>query len=137
MEVRGPDPEPPADRVLARASELLELGLEIEPFGRGAIAVRGTPALFGPMDAKGLIRDLADDFAEFEASLSLKERLEEVMGNMACRGSVRAGRRLTGEEMNALLRQMETTPHSGQCNHGRPTYVELKLSDIEKLFGRR
>jgi DNA mismatch repair protein MutL len=126
-----------AERVLARAAELLELGLEIEPFGRGAVAVRATPALFGPMDAKGLIRDLADDFAEYEAGLSLKERLEEVMGNMACRGSVRAGRRLTGDEMNALLRQMEATPHSGQCNHGRPTYVELKLSDIERLFGRR
>ena len=129
--------EEEADRVLARAPELLELGLEIEPFGRGAVAVRGTPALFGPMDAKGLIRDLADDFAEYEAGLSLKERMEEVMGNMACRGSVRAGRRLTGEEMNALLRQMEATPHSGQCNHGRPTYVELKLADIERLFGRR
>ena len=89
------------------------------------------------MDVKGLIRDLADDFAEYEAGLSLKEKLEDVMGNMACRGSVRAGRRLTAEEMNALLRQMEATPHSGQCNHGRPTYVELKLADIEKLFGRR
>lgn len=129
--------EEEADRVLARAAELLEMGLEIEPFGRGAVAVRGTPALFGPMDAKGLIRDLADDFGEYEAGLSLKERMEEVMGNMACRGSVRAGRRLTGEEMNALLRQMEATPHSGQCNHGRPTYVELKLADIERLFGRR
>ncbi len=83
---------------------------------------------------KGLVRDLADDFAEYEAGLALKERMEEVMGNMACRGSVRAGRRLTAEEMNALLRQMEATPHSGQCNHGRPTYVELKLADIEKLF---
>jgi DNA mismatch repair protein MutL len=129
--------EEEADRVLARAAELLEMGLEIEPFGRGAVAVRGTPALFGPMDAKGLIRDLADDFGEYEAGLSLKERMEEVMGNMACRGSVRAGRRLTAEEMNALLRQMEATPHSGQCNHGRPTYVELKLADIERLFGRR
>ena len=99
--------------------------------------MRATPALFGLMDAKGLIRDLADDFAEYEAGLALKERLEEVMGSMACRGSVRAGRRLTVEEMNALLRQMEATPHSGQCNHGRPTYVELKLADIERLFGRR
>ncbi|MDP3493399.1 MAG: DNA mismatch repair protein MutL, partial [Hyphomonadaceae bacterium] len=98
---------------------------------------RATPALFGQMDVKGLIRDLADDFAEYEAGLALKERMEEVMGNMACRGSVRAGRRLTADEMNALLRQMEATPHSGQCNHGRPTYVELKLADIEKLFGRR
>ena len=129
--------EEEAERVLARAPELQELGLEIEPFGRGAVAVRATPAIFGTMDAKGLIRDLADDFVEYEAGLSLKERTEEVMGNMACRGSVRAGRRLTADEMNALLRQMEATPHSGQCNHGRPTYVELKLADIEKLFGRR
>jgi DNA mismatch repair protein MutL len=129
--------EEEATRVLERAQELLQLGLEVEPFGRGAIAVRATPALFGAMDVKGLIRDLADDFAEYEAGLSLKERIEEVMGNMACRGSVRAGRRLTADEMNALLRQMEATPHSGQCNHGRPTYVELKLADIEKLFGRR
>jgi DNA mismatch repair protein MutL len=129
--------EEEALRVLDRAEELLAMGLEVEPFGRGAVAVRATPALFGAMDVKGLIRDLADDFAEYEAGLALKERMEEVMGNMACRGSVRAGRRLTAEEMNALLRQMEATPHSGQCNHGRPTYVELKLSDIEKLFGRR
>ena len=129
--------EDEAARVLARADELLPLGLEIEAFGTGAICVRATPALFGEMDVKGLIQDLADDFAEYEEGLVLKERFEEVMGNMACRGSVRAGRRLTGEEMNALLRQMEATPHSGQCNHGRPTYVELKLADIERLFGRR
>ena len=129
--------EEEALRVLDRADELLAMGLEVEPFGRGAVAVRATPAIFGEMDVKGLIRDLADDFAEYEAGLALKERMEEVMGNMACRGSVRAGRRLTADEMNALLRQMEVTPHSGQCNHGRPTYVELKLADIEKLFGRR
>ncbi|MEM9740588.1 MAG: DNA mismatch repair endonuclease MutL [Pseudomonadota bacterium] len=129
--------EDEATRVLERASELAELGLEVEPFGPGAICVRATPALFGEMDAAGLVRDLADDFAEYEAGLALKERFEEVMGNMACRGSVRAGRRLNGEEMNALLRQMEATPHSGQCNHGRPTYVELKLADVERLFGRR
>ena len=129
--------EDEAARVLERAEELAELGLEIEPFGSGAICVRATPALFGEMDAMGLIRDLADDFAEYDAGLALKEGFEEVMGNMACRGSVRAGRRLNGEEMNALLRQMEATPHSGQCNHGRPTYVELKLADIERLFGRR
>ena len=129
--------EDEATRVLARAEELLMLGLEIEPFGVGAICVRATPALFGEMDVKGLLQDLADDFAEYEEGLVLKERFEEVMGNMACRGSVRAGRRLNAEEMNALLRQMEATPHSGQCNHGRPTYVELKLADIERLFGRR
>lgn len=126
-----------AERVIARAPELLDMGLEIEPFGRGAVAVRATPAMFGAMDARGLIRDLADDFADMDSGLSLKERLEEVLGSMACRGSVRAGRRLNADEMNALLRQMEATPHSGQCNHGRPTYVELKLADIERLFGRR
>ncbi|MHA7898626.1 MAG: DNA mismatch repair endonuclease MutL [Henriciella sp.] len=129
--------EDEASRVLERSEELRELGLEIEAFGAGAICVRATPALFGEMDVAGLIQDLADDFAEYDAGLALKERFEEVMGNMACRGSVRAGRRLNAEEMNALLRQMESTPHSGQCNHGRPTYVELKLADIERLFGRR
>ncbi|KAF0179508.1 MAG: DNA mismatch repair endonuclease MutL [Hyphomonadaceae bacterium] len=125
------------DALLARADELAELGLVIEPFGVGAVAVRETPALLGQIDAKGMLRDLADDIAELGAAHALKERLEEVCSSMACRGSVRAGRRLTGDEMNALLRQMEATPHSGQCNHGRPTYVELKLADIEKLFGRR
>lgn len=129
--------EDEAARILERADELAGLGLEVEPFGAGAVCVRATPALFGEMDTAGLIRDLADDFAEYEAGLALKERFEELMGNMACRGSVRAGRRLNGEEMNALLRQMEATPHSGQCNHGRPTYVELKLADVERLFGRR
>lgn len=129
--------EDEAARVIARTEELAELGLEIEPFGAGAICIRATPALFGEMDAAGLLQDLADDFAEYDAGLALKERFEEVMGNMACRGSVRAGRRLNADEMNALLRQMEATPHSGQCNHGRPTYVELKLADIERLFGRR
>jgi len=129
--------EDEAARVLERTGELSELGLEIEPFGAGAICIRATPALFGEMDAAGLIQDLADDFAEYDAGLALKERFEDVMGNMACRGSVRAGRRLNAQEMNALLRQMEATPHSGQCNHGRPTYVELKLADIERLFGRR
>ena len=129
--------EDEAVRVLERSAELAQLGLELEPFGKGAVCVRATPALFGEMDVAGLIQDLADDFAEYDARLALKERFEEVMGYMACRGSVRAGRRLNAEEMNALLRQMEATPHSGQCNHGRPTYVELKLADIERLFGRR
>ncbi|MGY6531325.1 DNA mismatch repair endonuclease MutL [Glycocaulis sp.] len=126
-----------ARRVLDRAEELAELGLVIEPFGPGAIAVRETPALLKRLDVQGLIRDLVDEIAEYDEALSLKEKLEEVVGTMACHGSVRAGRRLTGEEMNALLREMEATPHSGQCNHGRPTYVELKLSDIERLFGRK
>ncbi|MFM7344209.1 MAG: DNA mismatch repair endonuclease MutL [Tagaea sp.] len=123
--------------LLARAADLAELGLTVESFGPGALAVRETPALLGEVDVKGLLRDLADEIVEHGAALSLKERLGEVCGTMACHGSVRAGRRLTGPEMDALLRQMEATPHSGQCNHGRPTYVELKLSDIEKLFGRR
>jgi DNA mismatch repair protein MutL len=124
-------------RVAARADELAELGLVIEEFGPDAVVVREVPAMLGKLDVKGLIRDLADEIAETGNALSLKERLEEVSGTLACHMSVRAGRRLNAEEMNALLREMETTPHSGQCNHGRPTYVELKLSDIEKLFGRR
>jgi DNA mismatch repair protein MutL len=126
-----------SDRLLQRADELAELGLVVERFGRGAVVVREAPAMLGQVDAQGLVRDLAEEIAEMDGHLSLKERLEAVSGTMACHGSVRAGRRLTAEEMNALLRQMEATPHSGQCNHGRPTYVELKLADIERLFGRR
>jgi DNA mismatch repair protein MutL len=125
------------NRVTARADELAELGLVIEAFGPDAVMVREVPAMLGKLDVKGLVRDLADDIAETGNALSLKERLEEVSGTLACHMSVRAGRRLNAEEMNALLREMEATPHSGQCNHGRPTYVELKLSDIERLFGRR
>jgi DNA mismatch repair protein MutL len=126
-----------AERVAGRAEELAQLGLIVEPFGPGAVLVRETPALLGETDVQGLVRDIADDLAENGQALALKERMEEVCSTMACHGSVRAGRRLTAPEMNALLRQMEATPHSGQCNHGRPTYVELKLSDIERLFGRR
>jgi DNA mismatch repair protein MutL len=126
-----------AERVAGRAEELAALGLVVEAFGPGAVLVRETPALLGETDVAGLVRDIADDLAENGSALALKERLEEVCGTMACHGSVRAGRRLTAPEMNALLRQMEATPHSGQCNHGRPTYVELKLADIERLFGRR
>jgi DNA mismatch repair protein MutL len=126
-----------AERVAAKSEELAALGLMLEPFGPGAVLVRETPALLGETDVQGLVRDIADDLAENGQALALKERLEEVCSTMACHGSVRAGRRLTAPEMNALLRQMETTPHSGQCNHGRPTYVELKLADIERLFGRR
>jgi DNA mismatch repair protein MutL len=126
-----------AERVIARASELAQLGLVVEAFGPGAVLVRETPALLGDTDAAGLVRDIADDLAENGAALALTERLQAVCSTMACHGSVRAGRRLSAAEMNALLRQMEATPHSGQCNHGRPTYVELKLSDIERLFGRR
>ena len=126
-----------AERVVAKADELAEMGLIVEGFGPGAVLVRETPALLGETDAGALIRDIADDLSENGQALALKERMAEVCGTLACHGSIRAGRRLTGEEMNALLRQMEATPHSGQCNHGRPTYVELKLADIERLFGRR
>jgi DNA mismatch repair protein MutL len=126
-----------AERVTAKAGELAALGLMLEPFGPGAVLVRETPALLGETNVQGLVRDIADDLAENGQALALKERLEDVCSTMACHGSVRAGRRLTAPEMNALLRQMEATPHSGQCNHGRPTYVELKLADIERLFGRR
>jgi len=126
-----------AERVCGRAEELAALGLLLEPFGPGAVLVRETPALLGDTDVGGLVRDIADDLAENGAALALAERLQEVCSTMACHGSVRAGRRLTAAEMDALLRQMEATPHSGQCNHGRPTYVELKLADIERLFGRR
>ncbi len=126
-----------AARLAARAKELAELGLVIEKFGAGAVVVREVPALLGEIDIQGLIRDLADELAELGDVLSLKEQLEDVCGTLACHGSVRAGRRLNQAEMDALLREMEVTPHSGQCNHGRPTYVELRLADIEKLFGRR
>jgi DNA mismatch repair protein MutL len=129
--------EAAAARLAARAGELAELGLVLEPFGAGAVVVRETPALLGETDVHGLLRDLADELAELDQALALKERLDHVCATMACHGSVRAGRRLSIEEMNALLREMEVTPRSGQCNHGRPTYVELKLADIEKLFGRR
>ena len=130
------DPEE-ADRLCARAGDLAVLGLALEPFGAGAVLVRETPALLGDTDVAGLVRDIADDLAENDAPLALGERLAEVCSTMACHGSVRAGRRLMVQEMDALLRSMEATPLSGQCNHGRPTYVELKLADIERLFGRR
>ena len=126
-----------AARVLARADELAALGLVVESFGPGAILVREIPALLGKVDAKALVRDVADELTETDSAHSLKERLDHVSATLACHGSVRAGRRLNPDEMNALLREMESTPHSGQCNHGRPTYVELKLADIERLFGRR
>jgi DNA mismatch repair protein MutL len=126
-----------ATRLVARAAEFAELGLVLEAFGAGAVVVREVPALVSGLDVKGMVQDLADEIAELGDALGLKERLEEVCGTIACHGSVRAGRRLNASEMNALLRQMEATPHSGQCNHGRPTYVELQLADIERLFGRR
>ncbi|MDH3232020.1 MAG: DNA mismatch repair endonuclease MutL [Alphaproteobacteria bacterium] len=129
--------EAAADRLAARADDLAELGLTLERFGPGAVVVRETPALLGEVDIQGLVRDLADELAELGEAFALKEKLEAVCGTMACHGSLRAGRRLNAAEMDALLREMEATPHSGQCNHGRPTYVELKLADIERLFGRR
>ncbi len=129
--------ETEAKRVLDRTDQLAELGLIIEPFGPGCIAVREVPALLKRFEAQSMIRDLADEIADYDETLSLKEKLEEVVSTMACHGSIRAGRRLTSDEMNTLLREMEVTPYSGQCNHGRPTYVELKLVDIERLFGRR
>lgn len=126
-----------ADRLAGCAPDLERLGLVIEPFGPAAIVVREVPGLLGQGSIKGLLRDLADELAESEGSLVVAERLDKVLSTMACHGSVRAGRRLNAAEMNALLRDMEETPLSGQCNHGRPTYVELKLADIEKLFQRR
>jgi DNA mismatch repair protein MutL len=120
-----------------QAGELAELGLALEAFGPGAVAVREVPALLGDTDVVGLVRDLARQAVGEAEGSPLRQRLEAVCSTMACHGSVRAGRRLTAPEMNALLREMEATPHSGQCNHGRPTYVELKLADIERLFGRR
>jgi DNA mismatch repair protein MutL len=129
--------EATVERLLGRADELASFGLAIESFGPGAVAVRETPSLLGKTDAGSLLRDLAEHMAEWDEALPLERRLLHVAATMACHGSVRAGRRLKPEEMNALLREMEETPNSGQCNHGRPTYVELKLSDIEKLFGRR
>jgi DNA mismatch repair protein MutL len=129
--------ESACDRLESRAEELSEFGLDLERFGPHAMLVRATPALLGQSDPKGLVTDLADELAAFDEALSLKERLDAVAGTMACHGSVRAGRILSVTEMNALLREMEVTPHSGQCNHGRPTWVKLAHSDIEKLFGRK
>ena len=129
--------EPACDRLETRIGELAEFGLELERFGPRAMLVRATPAMLGAGDTAGLVTDLADELAAFDEALSLKERLDHVAATMACHGSVRAGRVLSVTEMNALLREMEVTPHSGQCNHGRPTWVKLAHADIEKLFGRR
>ncbi|HEV2956511.1 MAG TPA: DNA mismatch repair endonuclease MutL [Xanthobacteraceae bacterium] len=129
--------ESAVDALVARAAELARYGLVIEAFGPGAVAVRETPGLLGEIDAGALVRDLSEHLAEWDETLPLERRLLAVASRMACHGSVRAGRRLKPDEMNALLREMEETPNSGQCNHGRPTYVELKLADIERLFGRR
>jgi len=125
-----------AGRLLDLADDLAHLGLVIEPFGGGAIAVRETPAMLGEVDAKGLLQDILDELSDLEESGNLRARIDAILSRVACHGSIRSGRRMRAEEMNALLREMEATPLSGQCNHGRPTYVELKLSDIERLFGR-
>ena len=129
--------EPACDRLEARAAELAEFGLDLERFGPRAMLVRSVPAMLGQGDVVGLVTDLADELAAFDEALSLRERLDQVAATMACHGSVRAGRVLSVAEMNALLREMEITPHSGQCNHGRPTWVKLAHGDIEKLFGRK
>ena len=129
--------EPACDRLEARVEELRDFGLELERFGPSAMLVRAVPAMLGQGDVQGLVTDLADDLAAYDDALSLKERLDLVAATMACHGSVRAGRVLSVAEMNALLREMEITPRSGQCNHGRPTWVKLGHGDIEKLFGRK
>lgn len=123
-------------RILAASDDLAKFGLVIEPFGGGAIAVRETPAILGEVNATAMIRDILDELEDQDQSQTLQARIEAILSRVACHGSIRSGRRMRAEEMNALLREMEATPHSGQCNHGRPTYVELKLSDIERLFGR-
>jgi DNA mismatch repair protein MutL len=129
--------ETDVERLLTHADELSRYGVVLESFGPGAVALRETPALMGEIDGAGLVRDLAEHMSEWDETLPLERRLMHVAATMACYGSVRAGRRLKPPEMNALLREMEVTPNAGQCNHGRPTYVELKLTDIERLFGRR
>ena len=126
-----------ATRLLDAAADLARLGLTIEPFGGNAIAVREVPAMLGQVSAAALLRDVLDELSDLGQSISLQSKLEAILSRMACHGSIRSGRRMQADEMNALLREMEATPHSGQCNHGRPTYVELQLADIERLFGRR
>ncbi|MGA1760376.1 MAG: DNA mismatch repair protein MutL, partial [Paracoccaceae bacterium] len=122
--------------ILSAADDLTKLGLTIEAFGGSAIAVRETPAILGRVNATDLVKDIMDELSDWGSSQLVQEKIEAILSRVACHGSIRSGRWMRAEEMNALLREMETTPHSGQCNHGRPTYVELKLSDIERLFGR-
>lgn len=130
-------PETEAERLLTESENLSRLGLEVEPFGAGTVAIRTVPSILsGRLDTEKLVRDLSDELAEKGSAGGLEEKLNALLSTMACHGSVRAGRRMNADEMNALLRQMEKTPYSGQCNHGRPTYITLKLKDIEKLFGR-
>ena len=122
--------------LLSVADDLAKMGLTIEPFGGTAIAVRETPAILGEVNAKNMVMDVLDELSDWGSSQLVLEKIEAILSRVACHGSIRSGRRMRAEEMNALLREMEATPHSGQCNHGRPTYIELKLSDIERLFGR-
>ncbi len=123
-------------RLLDIADELTRMGLTIEPFGNGAVVVRETPAILGEVNADALLRDILDELDDQGEARAVQDRIEAILSRVACHGSIRSGRQMRAEEMNALLREMEATPYSGQCNHGRPTYVELKLSDIERLFGR-
>jgi DNA mismatch repair protein MutL len=126
-----------AARLLAEAGTLARLGLEIEPFGPGAVLVRSVPAALKHPDAAGLLRDLAEEFAESDTPLALEAKLDAALARLACHRSIRAGRRLAAEEMSALLREMETTPRAGTCSHGRPTFLKLTRADLEKMFGRR
>ncbi|PIV74271.1 MAG: DNA mismatch repair endonuclease MutL [Rhodobacteraceae bacterium CG17_big_fil_post_rev_8_21_14_2_50_65_11] len=128
--------EADAGRLLEMAEDLARFGLMLDPFGPGTVAVQATPAILGPVNAEAMLRDILDELDDSGESLTVQARIEAILSRVACHGSIRSGRRMTGDEMNALLREMEATPHSGQCNHGRPTYVELRLSDIERLFGR-
>ena len=123
-------------RLLAIGEDLSRMGLTIEPFGSGAVVVRETPAILGEVNAKALLHDILDELDDQGQASAVQDRIEAILSRVACHGSIRSGRQMRAEEMNALLREMEATPYSGQCNHGRPTYVELKLSDIERLFGR-
>ena len=123
-------------RLLEHQATFAQFGLGIEAFGGSAVAVRETPAILGQVDARAMILDILDELADQNESVLVQARIEAILSRVACHGSIRSGRRMRAEEMNALLREMEATPHSGQCNHGRPTYVELKLTDIERLFGR-
>jgi len=125
------------ERLAGAADLLAQGGLVLEGFGDGAVIIREVPAAVGKGDISGIVRDVADELSELGVTTSVEDRINHVLATMACHNSVRSGRKLRPEEMNALLREMEVTPNSGQCNHGRPTFIELKLADIEKLFGRR
>ena len=129
-------PSEQAEAVVAEAEQLRDAGLETEPFGPGAVMIRAVPALLGQTDVKSLMFDLAEELVQLSGTTALEDRIGHILATLSCHGSVRAGRRLNADEMNALLRQMEITPAAGQCNHGRPTFITLTLADLEKLFGR-